>query len=276
MHRELRSSLVVLACARAAGCASKRPVLYPNAQYRSAGIDVRQADIDSCMQMAETGVGDRNDAANTAGRTAVGAGTGAAAGAAGGAITRRRRHGSGGGRRDRRDAGALQRPLRHARPRSDLHGLRRYVSAREGLSADRLEVAGPGRRLAPPVESEGGQTEREEQACARLRNHRAAGGIGVAPVPGSRRSARGCRAAPSCRSVRDRRRRRARRESMRSCRPPAHRRRAGRADSRRRRRARSRRRGSSGTRAGVRAARPTDPPGDRCRGRAGRGRAARG
>ena len=80
-------ALVVLACAASAACASKRPVLYPNQHYRDAGIEVSKVDIDTCMEMAETGVGDKNDAANTAGRTAVGAGAGAAVGAVGGAIT---------------------------------------------------------------------------------------------------------------------------------------------------------------------------------------------
>ena len=87
MPTELRATLLVLVCTAAAGCASKRPVLYPNAQYRSAGVEVRQADIDTCMVEAETGVGDKNAAAETAGHTAVGAGTGAAVGAVGGAIS---------------------------------------------------------------------------------------------------------------------------------------------------------------------------------------------
>jgi hypothetical protein len=83
----LRRSLALLACAAAAGCSAKRPVLYPNAHYRSVGVEVAQADIDTCMQMAETGVGDKNVAAETAGHGAVGAGTGAAVGAVGGAIS---------------------------------------------------------------------------------------------------------------------------------------------------------------------------------------------
>jgi hypothetical protein len=81
-----RAVLLALACAAATGCASKRPVLYPNAQYRNTSSEVSQADIDHCMQLAETGVGDKNEAAEMAGRTAGGAGTGAAAGAVGGAI----------------------------------------------------------------------------------------------------------------------------------------------------------------------------------------------
>ena len=80
-------ALVVLAWVASAACAPKRPVLYPNQQYQNAGIEVSQADIDTCMRMAETGVGDKNNAANTAGRTVIGAGAGAAVGAVGGAIT---------------------------------------------------------------------------------------------------------------------------------------------------------------------------------------------
>jgi hypothetical protein len=83
----LRALWLLLACTAVAGCAAKRPVLYPNAQYRSAGVEVREADIETCMQLAETGVGDKNATAETAGHTAVGAGTGAAVGAVGGAIS---------------------------------------------------------------------------------------------------------------------------------------------------------------------------------------------
>ena len=86
-HPKLHLALVVLACAASAACAPKRPVLYPNQQYQNAGIEVSQTDIDTCMRMAETGVGDKNDTANTAGRSVVGAGAGAAVGAVGGAIT---------------------------------------------------------------------------------------------------------------------------------------------------------------------------------------------
>jgi hypothetical protein len=88
MHPGLRRSLLLFACAAAAGCAAKRPVLYPNPHYQSVGVEVAQADIDTCMRMAETGVGDSNHAAETAGSGAVGAGTGAAVGAVGGAIGR--------------------------------------------------------------------------------------------------------------------------------------------------------------------------------------------
>jgi hypothetical protein len=83
----LRPCLLVLACAAAVACAAKRPVLYPNPHYRQVGVEVSQVDIDECMSLAKTGVGDRNAAAGAAGRSAVGAGAGAAVGAVGGAIT---------------------------------------------------------------------------------------------------------------------------------------------------------------------------------------------
>ena len=83
----LRRLLALLACAVAAACAAKRPVLYPNAYYRQVGVEVSQTDIEDCMSLAKTGVGDQNAAASTAGRSAVGAGAGAAVGAVGGAIT---------------------------------------------------------------------------------------------------------------------------------------------------------------------------------------------
>jgi len=86
-HSARQRSLAVLACVAFAACAAKRPVLYPNEQYRKAGVEVSQVDIDTCIRLAKTGVGDTNVAASTAGRSVVGAGAGAAVGAVGGAIT---------------------------------------------------------------------------------------------------------------------------------------------------------------------------------------------
>ena len=83
----LRRVLAVLACVAAAACASKRPVLYPNAYYRQVGAEVGQADIEDCMSLAKTGVGDRSAAAGAAGGGAVGGAGGGAVGAVGGAIT---------------------------------------------------------------------------------------------------------------------------------------------------------------------------------------------
>ena len=86
-RRLLERCLVLLACASALACAAKQPVLYPNAHLKQVGVEESQIDVEDCMQLAETGVGDRNRAAGTAGRSAAGAAGGAAVGAVGGAIT---------------------------------------------------------------------------------------------------------------------------------------------------------------------------------------------
>lgn len=65
-----------------AGCATQRPVLYPNAKLERVGNEVAQRDIDDCMRLAEQyGVSPgRED------RVARGAGAGAAIGGATGAV----------------------------------------------------------------------------------------------------------------------------------------------------------------------------------------------
>lgn len=67
------------------GCASKRPVLYPNNHMKQAGEMKSQEEIDACLQLAEAS-GAKADkgkeiAKNTAGAAAIGAATGAAWGA---------------------------------------------------------------------------------------------------------------------------------------------------------------------------------------------------
>lgn len=68
------------------GCATQRPVLYPNTQYQAADRTTVDADIEACIQLANaSGAGnDKNGgiATDAAGNAAVGA----AAGAAGGAV----------------------------------------------------------------------------------------------------------------------------------------------------------------------------------------------
>ena len=71
-----------------AGCATQRPVLYPNAKLQRVGNEVAQRDIDNCIQLAEdygvsAGRGDRVVRGGGAG-AAVGGATGAVAGAIGG------------------------------------------------------------------------------------------------------------------------------------------------------------------------------------------------
>jgi hypothetical protein len=86
-----------------ASCASKRPLLSPNAHYESVGAETAGRDVDDCMRRAkDSGIGTsaKREAAESvgggaavgsasgavAGAIAGGAGRGAAAGAAGGAV----------------------------------------------------------------------------------------------------------------------------------------------------------------------------------------------
>jgi outer membrane lipoprotein SlyB len=81
--------VVALAMALAvAGCASSRPVLYPNAHFKAVGSAAAAQDIAHCMELAETAGADAagRDAGQAAARTAGGAAVGAATGAVGGAV----------------------------------------------------------------------------------------------------------------------------------------------------------------------------------------------
>jgi outer membrane lipoprotein SlyB len=70
------------------GCASTRPVLYPNAHFNTVGSEAADRDIASCMDLAESAGADAagSDAGQAATRTAGGAAVGAASGAVGGAV----------------------------------------------------------------------------------------------------------------------------------------------------------------------------------------------
>jgi outer membrane lipoprotein SlyB len=81
---------LVLLAALAAGCAPKRPVLYPNETVENVGWAAAQRDIDECLAFAEAhGLradrGGRTAASSAAGGV-VGGASGAAAGAAWGAV----------------------------------------------------------------------------------------------------------------------------------------------------------------------------------------------
>jgi hypothetical protein len=86
---------IILAAAIAAlvGCASQRPVLYPNAYLNQVGTTTAERDIDLCMRTAEHYVASGGRTGKALEGAAVGGGTGAAvgaaAGAAGGAIVGR-------------------------------------------------------------------------------------------------------------------------------------------------------------------------------------------
>jgi hypothetical protein len=69
-----------------AGCATQRPVLYPNAKYNQAGPEVAQRDIDDCIRMAESHGITHSSGGKVAGGGAAGAVIGGAAGAGAGAV----------------------------------------------------------------------------------------------------------------------------------------------------------------------------------------------
>jgi outer membrane lipoprotein SlyB len=70
------------------GCASTRPVLYPNEHFNAVGSEAAERDIASCMDLAASAGADSDgsDAGQAAARTAGGAAVGAASGAVGGAV----------------------------------------------------------------------------------------------------------------------------------------------------------------------------------------------
>ena len=78
--------IAIVVCFQLTGCASPRPVLYPNAYLKSVGQTQADQDIAECQEIAEEHVSASNTAKNIAKSTATGAGMGAAGGAVGGAI----------------------------------------------------------------------------------------------------------------------------------------------------------------------------------------------
>ncbi len=69
-----------------AACAKKRPVLYPNATYHTAGATLAQVDIDQCFRLAAEHGLKTDSSKNVAVSTAKGATTGAVVGGAVGAV----------------------------------------------------------------------------------------------------------------------------------------------------------------------------------------------
>ena len=70
------------------GCASAKPVIYPNTHYNEVGHQAAQQDLADCIALAQSaGVSSRkNEAEEEASRAAGGTAAGAATGAVGGAI----------------------------------------------------------------------------------------------------------------------------------------------------------------------------------------------
>ena len=74
--------IMIICIITLAGCASKRPVLYPNDKLKQVGNEQAQADIDECMRLA-TEYGAKEDAGGKIAKdTTASAAVGAAAGAA--------------------------------------------------------------------------------------------------------------------------------------------------------------------------------------------------
>ncbi|MHC4269552.1 MAG: hypothetical protein ACYSWS_00010 [Planctomycetota bacterium] len=68
------------------GCASQRPVLYPNNQFNTVGKTVAKQDADECMKLASASGIKTQPVKKVAGRSALGTASGAAVGSAAGAV----------------------------------------------------------------------------------------------------------------------------------------------------------------------------------------------
>ncbi|MDH5551982.1 MAG: glycine zipper family protein [Nitrosomonas sp.] len=73
-------------CLLIVGCASPRPILYPNAHLNSVGQQQAEQDIAECKQIAEQYASSSNAGEQIVTSTAMGAGVGAASGAVAGAM----------------------------------------------------------------------------------------------------------------------------------------------------------------------------------------------
>lgn len=83
-----RKSYWIILSLTLAGCASSKPILYPNEYFKSVGESAAQDDIDACVEMAESAGANSStgSAGQAAANTAKGAAVGAASGAVGGVI----------------------------------------------------------------------------------------------------------------------------------------------------------------------------------------------
>ena len=69
-----------------AGCATQRPVLYPNVKYNQVGPEIAQRDVDDCIRFAEQSGVSHSAGGKVARSGAEGAAVGGAAGAGAGAV----------------------------------------------------------------------------------------------------------------------------------------------------------------------------------------------
>lgn len=82
----LKLFLVFSLLATLIGCATNRPVLYPNSHLNTVGMEVADSDIDSCIRMAQNAGAEKDVMTEAATETAEGAVVGGATGAAVGAV----------------------------------------------------------------------------------------------------------------------------------------------------------------------------------------------
>jgi outer membrane lipoprotein SlyB len=80
--------LALIAVLAMTGCASTRPILYPNEHYNTVGKETAERDIENCIELAEAAGADSagSEAGEAAADTVGGAAVGAASGAVGGAV----------------------------------------------------------------------------------------------------------------------------------------------------------------------------------------------
>ncbi len=79
------------------GCASQRPVLYPNNQFNTVGETVAMQDVEECMKRASAYGIKTQPVKKVAGSSALGTASGAAVGSATGAVTGRAARGAASG-----------------------------------------------------------------------------------------------------------------------------------------------------------------------------------
>jgi hypothetical protein len=99
-----------------AGCATQRPVLYPNAKYNHAGPEVAQRDIDDCIRLAESHGITHDSGGKVVGGAAGGAVIGGAAGAGAGAVRGSIGHDAGVGAAAGAAGGAARGAIRSGEP----------------------------------------------------------------------------------------------------------------------------------------------------------------
>ena len=104
------------------GCATQRPVLYPNAKYDRAGPEVAQRDIDDCIRLAESHGITHDSGGNVARGGAAGAVIGGAAGAGAGAVRGSVGHDAGVGAAAGAAAGVARGAIRSGEPGSVYKG----------------------------------------------------------------------------------------------------------------------------------------------------------